>query len=103
MFDDLCAQIESQRPGEGFSQVDLLAMPDPLATLLNQLVRRSELTAAQIAAAFNLTEAESEQVVALLLQKGLGIAGACPASCKARLTPKRQRRVQTDVWKALDL
>jgi hypothetical protein len=107
LFDELCAQINAQRPGEGFSPADILTMPDPLAALLNQLVRQGELTAAQIAAAFNLTGTESEQVVNLLLQQGFVVAGSDPvsgpATYKARLAPKRQRRVQTDLWKVLDL
>jgi predicted transcriptional regulator len=107
LFDDLCDQINTCRQSDGFSQADILTMADPLATILNQLVRRGEITAAQFGDCLNLTEAQCAHLINLLVQQGLVITEQNPnfnqTIYKPHLAPKRQRKAQTNIWNTLDL
>lgn len=69
-FDTLRDHLNGVSRVESLSMVDVMALPSPLRQAMTGFVRRGQFTVHDLSTELGLEEAQSEEVVGLLLEKG---------------------------------
>lgn len=103
IFERLQQEIDAREKQAGLSPADLLALPDALRKLLNQITHRGEISLAEAAAAVGQDEAQTAPMLASLVDKGfLEEKGEGDERRYSVLFGRRRRRrVPLNIWEAL--
>jgi predicted ArsR family transcriptional regulator len=105
LFDRLQDEIEANESGAGISPVDLLDLPQEIATVIKQIIRRNGMKLAQVAEALQKPPAEVQEMLDELVSKGsvrqVQVKGEI--WYKARFAKKRSRSRTSDFWRTLDV
>jgi amino acid permease len=99
----LALTYEGEWDTTGLHVADLLALPDSWRQFLNWMIRRGEVTLAEVTARVGQGEADARAALAALVEDGLvrQIQTASETRYGPQFAPRRQRRSTQDVWKAL--
>ena len=54
----------------GITPVDILALPDPVDSAVQRILRRGPMSAGEMASILDLSESEAKQIADLLVEKG---------------------------------
>ena len=105
LFDRLQDEIEANERGEGISPIDLLDLPDEVATVIKQIIRRNGMKLIQVAEALQKPAAEVQTLLDELVNKGsvrqIEVKGEI--WYKARFAKKRSRSRTSGFWRTLDI
>jgi transcription initiation factor IIE alpha subunit len=69
-FDQLRQALEQCSPVEGLTSLYMVTLPDGVRKLVNKMIRRGAATVSDLAGEFGLSEAETQQLVSLLEERG---------------------------------
>lgn len=69
-FDELMKQLQAVSIFPGITPVDILALPDPVDSAVQKILRRGPMGVAEMAAVLNLPEDEAKQIADILVEKG---------------------------------
>jgi amino acid permease len=88
----------------GFSLTDVVMLPDTQRQLVNWMMRRGEVSLAQVAAYRREVEDEARRPLKLLIEQGLvrerQVQGV--PYYRVRLRPKRRSQLAQDIWQTLE-
>ncbi len=103
LFNRLQGELEAREQSEGLKMSDLLELSEPLSGLLNWMMRRGQVTFADVTAFLGEDEARTRTILAALRDKGfvreIEIRGL--TQYRVRLAPKRGRALPSNLWQAL--
>jgi hypothetical protein len=104
LFNRLQQEIQARNKQGGLSPTDLLDMPEALAKIINQIIRRNGLKLEDIASQLNQSAEETEALLAELVQKGLVRQMEVKGETwyKAHFSRKADRKLSTGIWASLD-
>jgi hypothetical protein len=85
----LLKAVQSLPSSNGITATDLLLLPEPLGTALGTMLRHGSLTLAELTAHLAITPAEAEQLITLLLDRGI----VEPLTQEAGTAPSYQLRL----------
>ena len=104
LFGRLQSELDAREESPGITMADILTMPDDLRTLVNWMIRRGQVTFAEVCAFLTQDETATRQVIKQLLEKHYAIEFELHGETmyRVRLAPKRRREVPLNVWQALD-
>ncbi len=104
LFRRLEGEVQAREQSPGLRMSDLLALPEPVCSLLNWMLRQTQVSPGEVANWLGKDEAQAREVLADLLGKGfireIEIRGVM--TYRVRLAPKRGRALPSDLWKALE-
>ena len=69
-FNELMDQLHAVGAFPGITPVDILALPDPVDSAVQRILRRGPMSAGEIASLLDLSESEAKQIADLLVEKG---------------------------------
>ncbi len=103
LFDRLEGELEAREQHLGLKMADLLTLPDPLGCLLNWMVRKRQVSLAEINAFLGQDEA---QALCLLAEaQGRGYVREIElregTRYRVRLSSRRGSELPEDLWQAL--
>ncbi len=106
MFDRLRQEIEQRPRSEGIASSEVMLMADPLAKILNAMLRKGPRSLSELAGEFDLTVPEARQLGDLLVANGILMAERRAEDgetvYRVRLARTRELKARPDIWKALD-
>lgn len=110
LFNRLQDEISAREKQQGLSPVDLLDMPEPLANIINQIVRSNGMKLEAIAEKLGQSSAETQTTLDELVQKGyvrkveVKTEAKQPAEIwyKAHFSRKADKSLSLGIWSALD-
>ncbi len=104
LFNRLQGELDAREQSPGLRMSDLLTLPEPLAGLLNWMIRQVQVGLDDVAAFLQRDEEEARTVLAGLREKGFvrEIEMRGMTTYRVRLAPKRGRKMPADLWQALD-
>ena len=101
----LRAQVTQMEPAEGLALLDILNLPHDLQAVLDWILRRREVGAAEVAAELAAPTAEVGQLLDSLVAKGclrrITPGGGVAPRYALRLATKPGRRLDERLWKAI--
>ena len=88
----------------GLGMVDALTLPDPLRELVNWMMRRGEVTLAEVTAYTGRDERTARTMLDALVEQDFVqvTEGKGEPRYRIRLAPKRGRQMSQEIWQALD-
>lgn len=103
LFDRLQDEIDSRETQEGISPADLLDMPDGLAAVVKQIVRRNGMKLSEVAELLDESPEAAQKMLDDLVAKGYvrQIEVKDEMWYKAHFG-RRRSRLSSDFWSALD-
>jgi hypothetical protein len=106
MFDRLRQEIEQRPRNEGIASSEVMRLPDPLARILNGMLRKGPRSLSELAGEFDLSLPEMHGLGELLVAKGIFTAETRAEDgetvYRVRLARTRELKARPDIWKALD-
>ena len=104
LFDRLQDEIDARGRQEGLSPIDLLDLPQGLATIAKKIVRKNGMSLTEIAEDMGQTPTEAQAVLDELVAKGLirRVEVNEEIWYKARFARKADKKLSLGVWSALD-
>lgn len=104
MFNRIDGELEAREQSQGLRMVDLLTMPEPLANLINWMMRKKQVCLAEIAGFLKKDEAAAQASLADALKQGylreFSLRGV--TYYRVRIAPKRVKEHISNIWDALD-
>jgi DNA-binding MarR family transcriptional regulator len=103
LFDRLQDEIDSREQQDGISPADLLDMPDGLAAVIKQIIRRNGMKLSEVAEALGETPEATQKTLNNLVEKGY----VRQIEVKGQIWYKahfgrRRSRLSSDFWSSLD-
>jgi hypothetical protein len=104
LFNRLEGELEAREQSLGLKMADLLTLPEGLSGLLNWMIRKGQVSLADICAFLGQDEASVHSVLADLMARGYvrEIDLHEGLFYRVRLAPKRGRALPANLWQALD-
>jgi len=104
LFKRLEQEIQARSQQGGLSPSDLLDMPEALAKIINQIIRRNGMKLADIATQLGQSAEETQALLAELVKKGLvrQIEVNEETWYKAHFSRKADKTLSTGIWASLD-
>ena len=104
LFNRLQDEIEARDSGEGLSPIDLLDMPDAMASVINKIIRKNGMRLEDIAAELGQSPAETQSVLGELVAKGFvrRIEVKNEVWYKAQFGRKADKVLSLSIWSSLD-
>lgn len=104
LFNRLKDELAARDNTKGLSPIDLLDMPDELAEVVNQIIRRNGLKLEDVAQQLNQTEVEAKKALNKLVNKGYvrQVQVKQETWYKAQFGRKADRVVSDSIWSKLD-
>jgi hypothetical protein len=104
LFDRLQDEINARSQQRSLSPIDLLDMPEGLAGIINQIIRKNGMKLEEIAQKLGQTLEETKTSLDELAQKGYvrQITVQEEVWYKANFGRKADKTLSTDIWSALD-
>jgi hypothetical protein len=104
LFDRLQDEIDARGRQEGLSPIDLLDLPQGLATIAKKIVRKNGMSLTEIAEDMGQTPTEAQAVLDELVAKGLIRRAEVNEEIwyKAHFARKADKKLSLGVWSALD-
>ena len=104
LFNRLQDDIDDQNSQDGLSPVDLLDLPTALARVIKRIIRRGGMKLPQIAAELDQSIEETQRALDALVDKGFVRKFEVKQEFwyKVRFAKKRNRRLSSGLWSALD-
>lgn len=103
LFDRLQSEIEARQRVEGITPADLLNISPELRRIINMIMRRREMSLAEIVFELDMRPSEARGLLDTLVDKGylrtLEVEGE--QHYKAFLARRRRRKVPLNIWEAL--
>ena len=69
-FNELISQLQAVSVFPGITPVDILALPDPVDSAVQKILRRGPMSVNEMASVLDLPEGEAKQIADLLVEKG---------------------------------
>ena len=104
LFNRLQDEISAREKQQGLSPVDLLDMPEPLANIINQIVRSNGMKLEDIAEKLGQSSADTQTMLGELVQKGFvrKVLVKEETWYKAHFSRKADKSLSLGIWSALD-
>lgn len=104
IFDRLQDDLDARNNKKGLSPVDLLDMPQDLADLVNQIIRRNGMKLEDVAQNLNQSIEKAEQTLDKLVEKGYirRVNVKQEVWYKAQFGRKADKVVSDNIWSKLD-
>ncbi len=104
LFDRLEGELEAREQQLGLRMSELLTLPEEIGRLLNWMLRKRQVTLADICAFLGQDEAAARLLLADVQGRGYirEIELREETQYRVRLAPKRGRQLPADLWQALD-
>ncbi|MCB9102560.1 MAG: hypothetical protein H6632_23695 [Anaerolineales bacterium] len=104
IFDRLQDDLDARNNKKGLSPVDLLDMPQDLADLINQIIRRNGMKLEDVAQNLNQSIEKAEQTLDKLVEKGYirRVKVKQEVWYKAQFGRKADKVVSDNIWSKLD-
>ena len=104
LFNRLQDEIEVRDSGEGLSPIDLLDMPDSMATVINKIIRKNGMRLEDIATELGQSPEETQGVLGKLVEKGFvrRIEVKNEVWYKAQFGRKADKALSLSIWSSLD-
>jgi len=103
LFDRLQSEIEARQRVEGITPADLLNISPELRRIINTIMRRREMSLAEIVFELDMRPSEARGLLDTLVEKGylrtFEVEGE--QHYKAFLARRRRRKVPLNIWEAL--
>lgn len=103
LFERLQDEIEARDRREGIGPVDVLALPKDLRGLIQRIMRRGQVSAAELVQELKSPEEAIEALLQSLVEKGYlaRVPETTPLRYKVALGRRRTRQIPTGIWSAL--
>jgi predicted HTH transcriptional regulator len=103
LFERLQDEIEAREQRGGIGLADLLTLPENLRGLIQQVMRRGQVSAAELVQEFDISEKAVEPLLQSLVEKGYlaRVPEMTPPRYKVALGRRRARQIPTGLWSAL--
>jgi len=104
LFNRLQDEIEARESQVGLSPIDLLDMPDELADVVNQIIRKNGMKLEDIATALGKSPEDTRLALDELVEKGFARRVEVKKEIwyKANFGRKADKLLSSDIWAALD-
>jgi predicted transcriptional regulator len=104
LFDRLQDEIKARSQQRSLSPIDLLDMPEGLAGVINQIIRKNGMKLEEIAQKLGRTLEETQTNLDELVDRGFirQVMVREEAWYKANFGRKADKTLSTDIWSALD-
>jgi hypothetical protein len=93
--------LDERLKAEGLTPLDVMALPEPLRTAMNALMRKGSMTVSELAAELHIETVEARQLGEMLVEKGLLSLGEQQADgeivYRVRLGRRRGRSIPLDL------
>ncbi len=104
LFGRLQSEIDAREKSPGLSMTDILDLEEPLAGLVNWMMRQQQVDLPGVMAFLGQDEAQAKAFMQQLLEKGfvreIDKEGVC--YYRVRLAPKKVGRLSDGLWNAID-
>ncbi|MFB0534170.1 MAG: helix-turn-helix domain-containing protein [Anaerolineae bacterium] len=103
LFDRLQSEIETRQRMEGITPADLLDLSPELRRIINMIMRRREMSLAEIVLELDMRPSEVRGLLDTLVEKGVLKTFEVKEELRYKtfFAPKRVREVPLNVWEAL--
>jgi predicted transcriptional regulator len=103
LFNRLQDEISAREKQQGLSPVDLLDMPEPLANIINQIIRNNGMKLEDIAEKLSQSAADTKIMLDELVQKGFirQVEVKQELWYKAHFSRKADKSLSLGIWSAL--
>jgi hypothetical protein len=103
LFDRLGQELQAREKAAGLSMADVLSLPDDLRRLFSWMMRREEVSLAEVAVYLGKDEAAARQLLAGLVERCFvrEMQTGSETRYRVRLASKPRKEVPSDIWQAL--
>ncbi len=104
LFNRLQGELNARDKSAGLSMADVLALPEPLCTLVSWMIRKGQATLPEIKDYLKQDEAPVRKLLANLIEKGFvrEIEVRGQSQYRVRLAPKKGQNLSRNLWGNLD-
>lgn len=104
LFKRLQGELDAREKTPGLTMADILLLPEPLAKLINWMMRKDEVELSDVCSFLQQDEKKTNELLNDLLNKGFirKIEMHGTTRYRVRLAPKPKRELPKGLWHALD-
>ncbi len=104
LFGRLQNELEAREKSPGLSMVDILELEEPLAGLINWMMRQTQVDLPGVMAFLGQDEKQARAFMQQLLDKGFVRIVEKEGDCyyRVRLAPKKVPKLSEGIWNAID-
>ncbi len=104
LFGRLQNEMSAREKSPGLSMTDIFAMPDSSCRLLSWMIRQGEVDVESVARFQEQDERTARNTLSGFVKEGYVREIALPGKTvyRVRLAPRQNRKMSSDIWKALE-